>query len=177
MIETTAGLSQTPILRWLPGELFQQDYANKVILLYYTGITRMAKNILHEIVRGIFLNSPRHLGIIEEISENAKIAFNAIQTSNYQMLVSSVRESWRLNQLLDRGTNPPEVKKILDSIEDYLDAAKLLGAGGGGYLIMFAKSTDAALKIQQILKKSPPNKKARFIQFSLSEKGLQLTRS
>jgi galactokinase/mevalonate kinase-like predicted kinase len=58
MIETSSGLKQSPVLRWLPDQLFEQDYANKNILLYYTGITRIAKNILHEIVRGIFLNSP-----------------------------------------------------------------------------------------------------------------------
>lgn len=177
MIETSSGLKQSPVLRWLPDQLFEQDYANKNILLYYTGITRIAKSILHEIVRGIFLNSPRHLSVIEEIADNARSAFNAIQMANYSSLVESVRESWRLNQLLDSGTNPPEVQSILDKVEDCLDAAKLLGAGGGGYLIMFAKDRDAAGRIRKTLTENPPNNRARFVHFALSDQGLQLTRS
>jgi galactokinase/mevalonate kinase-like predicted kinase len=177
MIETASGLKQSPVLRWLPDQLFEQDYANSLILLYYTGITRIAKNILHEIVRGIFLNSPRHLGVIEDIAENARNAFNAIQMASYSSLVESVRESWRLNQLLDSGTNPPEVQGILDKVKDYLDAAKLLGAGGGGYLLMFAKDREAAERIRSILTENPPNNRARFVHFALSDQGLQLTRS
>ena len=61
LIETAPGLAQKPAIGWLPHHLFDHDYANRSILLYYTGITRLAKNILAEIVRGIFLNSPSHL--------------------------------------------------------------------------------------------------------------------
>ena len=58
LIETAPGLTQKPTLSWLPDHLFGHELANQRILLYYTGVTRLAKNILSEIVRGIFLNSP-----------------------------------------------------------------------------------------------------------------------
>ena len=74
LIETAPGLAQKPAIGWLPHHLFDHDYANRSILLYYTGITRLAKNILAEIVRGIFLNSPSHLGIIADIGANADFA-------------------------------------------------------------------------------------------------------
>lgn len=54
LIETEPGLEQRPTLRWLPEHLFDAEHANRTMLLYYTGITRLAKNILYEIVRGIF---------------------------------------------------------------------------------------------------------------------------
>ena len=90
LIETTSGIAQKPTLRWLPDHLFSSEYANKTILLYYTGITRLAKNILHEIVRGIFLNSPEHLRIVEAIGANAITAFNAAQKADYPGLVESI---------------------------------------------------------------------------------------
>ena len=176
-IETAPGLTQKPTFRWLPEHLFEADYANRTLLLYYTGITRLAKNILHEIVRGIFLNSPDHLRIVEAIGANAETAFDAIQKADYSGLAAAVRASWQLNQALDTGTNPPAVQGILDSIRDYLDAAKLLGAGGGGYLFLLAKDRDAAARIRRTLAESPPNDRARFVNFSLSDTGLQLTRS
>jgi len=177
LIETAAGLAQKPAIGWLPHHLFGHEYANRSILLYYTGITRLAKNILAEIVRGLFLNSPSHLGIIADIGANADFAATAIQKCDYGMLLAAIRNSWTLNQRLDSGTNPPEVQAILDSVRDYLGAAKLLGAGGGGYLLLFGKDEAAAARIKQHLAGHPPNPRARFVDFSLSATGLQLTRS
>ena len=177
LIETAPGLAQKPAIRWLPHHLFDHEYTNRSILLYYTGITRLAKNILVEIVRGLFLNSPTHLGIIADIGANADFASAAIQKCDYDMLLAAIRNSWRLNQRLDSGTNPPEVQQILDGIRDHLGAVKLLGAGGGGYLLLFGKDEAAAARIKHHLTNHPPNARARFVDFSLSETGLQLTRS
>jgi galactokinase/mevalonate kinase-like predicted kinase len=62
-------------------------------------------------------------------------------------------------------------------VNDYLLGYKLLGAGGGGYLLMFAKDRKAALKVREILEKNPPNKKARFVKLDVSAKGFQISRS
>ena len=177
LIETGPGLAQKPTLRWLPNQLFGPGYVNRSILLYYTGVTRLAKNILAEIVRGLFLNSPACLETIAEIGANASFAAAAVQKCDYQMLLAAMRNSWRLNQRLDSGTNPPEVQDILDTVKDHLAATKLLGAGGGGYLLLFARDEAAAARIKQTLLARPPNPRARFVDFTLSETGLQVTRS
>ncbi len=65
----------------------------------------------------------------------------------------------------------------MDKTGDYLAGAKLLGAGGGGYLLMMAKDEDTAARIRQILTANPPNAKARFVNFDLSTTGLEVTRS
>ena len=88
-----------------------------------------------------------------------------------------IRRSWELNQRLDPGTNPPEVQRILSQVGGDLTAAKLLGAGGGGFFLMFAKDEAAAQRIRNSLTQTPPNPRARFVDFTLSETGLQVTRS
>lgn len=177
MIETLPGMEQRPLVRWLPTNLFSAAYANQTILLYYTGITRIAKDILQEIVRGMFLNRARHLRLLEQIGRQAHVAFEAIQRDSWADLCAALRGSWDLNQALDAGTNPPEVAAILAGVADYLSAAKLLGAGGGGYLLMMAKDIEAATRIREKLAADPPNSLARFVQLDLSETGLQITRS
>ncbi|MEI6217470.1 MAG: bifunctional fucokinase/fucose-1-phosphate guanylyltransferase [bacterium] len=176
-IETTPGIMQKPVMRWLPNHFFSEAYANKQILLYYTGLTRIAHGILGEIVRGMFLNSSRHLGIIGEIGHNAIFTADAIQRNDWNGLCEAIRRSWNLNQRLDSGTNPPQVQAILDKVGDHVSAAKLLGAGGGGYILMLAKDVDAASRIRSALADSPPNNRARFVDLGLSAKGFQVTRS
>ena len=176
-IETRPGLRQSPQVHWLPQHWFEQAAVSQCLLLYYTGLTRLARNILGEVVRGMFLNSPRHLAVLEEIGWNAERTALAIQRCDEAGLAEAIRESWRLNQALDPGTNPPDVQAILDAVAPDLAAAKLAGAGGGGYLFMIARDPDAARRIREKLTRHPPNARARFVDFTVSATGLQVTRS
>jgi len=145
--------------------------------LYYTGVTRVARDILGEIVKAMFLNSSTHLQIFHEMKVHARETFEVILANDYQGLAEKVAISWTLNQRLDEGTNPPVIQEIIHRVDDYLLGYKLLGAGGGGYLLMFAKSEDAALRTRQNLESNPPNAKARFVDFSVSPGGFQVSRS
>ena len=42
---------------------------------------------------------------------------------------------------------------------------------------MVAKDPDAALRIRQLLTENRPNDRARFVEMSLSDKGLEISRS
>ena len=177
VIETVPGLDQKPIIRWLPEHLFEEGLRSGTLLLYYTGITRLAKNILQEIVRSLFLNSRPHLNIINDIRSHALRTFDALQMGSWHTLADAVRTSWELNQRLDNGTNPPVVQAILDPIAEYVAGAKLLGAGGGGYLLIVAKDEQAARLLRKRLTEKPPNATARFVDFSISQEGMAITRS
>ena len=54
---------------------------------------------------------------------------------------------------------------------------KLLGAGGGGFMYMVAKDPQAALRIREMLTENPLAPNARFVEMSISDKGLQISRS
>ena len=88
-----------------------------------------------------------------------------------------VGKTWKQNKLLDPGTNPETVEQIISRIHDYCIGYKLPGAGGGGFLYMVAKSPEAAARIKSILTETPPNSCARFVEMSLSDKGLEVSRS
>ena len=177
LLETEPGIIQKPGIKWLPDQLFSRRETRDMMLLYYTGVTRVARDILGEIVKGMFLNSSPHLAIFNEMKIHARETFDAILNNDYISVAEKVAISWDLNQRLDEGTNPPVIRNIIQRIDDYLLGYKLLGAGGGGYLLMFAKSTEAALKVKNQLETDPPNSKARFVDFTVSETGFQVSRS
>jgi galactokinase/mevalonate kinase-like predicted kinase len=177
LIETKPGLEQIPTIRWVPYSFFEAPEMKGRVLLYYTGITRVAHNILGEIVRGLFLNRQQNIAIIRELKQNAYFCYDAILRNDVEELVEGLGRNWALSQRLDGGTNPPAIQAILDQCGDALAAAKLLGAGGGGYLLLVAQDAEAAVQIRERLAEQPPNAKARFIEWSLSHTGFQVTRS
>jgi len=177
LIETRAGLDQKPLLRWAPTSFFKNPAVKERVLLYYTGVTRLARNILADIVRGIFLNSRARLATLDAIGQTAHFVYDAIQRDDIEGVAEGVRRSWQLNQRLDSGTNVPNVQAILDTCGSDLAAAKLLGAGGGGYLFMIAASAESAGRIRTKLEQTPPNARARFVEMTISEMGLHITRS
>ena len=177
LLQTTSGMNQSPLVRWLPDYLFTAPEYRACHLLYYTGITRTAKGILAEIVRGMFLNSTEHLSLLAQMKSHALDLYEAVQRGNFDEMGRLVGKTWEQNKRLDSGTNPPEVEAIIRQIADYCLGYKLPGAGGGGYLYMVAKSPEAAARIRSILTQDPPNACARFVDMTLSDKGFQVSRS
>ena len=177
LLQTGKGFDQSPQVRWLPNDLWVQPEYHACHLLYYTGITRTAKHILAEIVRRMFLNHHDELSMLREMKVHAMEMYEAIQRNDFMQMGAFVRKTWQQNQMLDNGTNPPQVAQLTSLIDDLCLGYKLPGAGGGGYLYMIAKDPEAAARIKQILGEHRQNKNARFVEMTLSTKGLQISRS
>jgi galactokinase/mevalonate kinase-like predicted kinase len=177
MVSSQPGVSQDIRTYWLPHEVLGHGIANETALLYYTGITRTAKGVLREIVRGMFMNSHDTVHILKEIGENTGPAMDAIMRNAYEDLGYVVRKSWELNRRLDSGTCPPSVEQIYSLIDDYVFGAKLLGAGGGGYMVMFCKDRGAATRVKSLLSEARFELGSRFVDFDVSTTGLTVTRS
>ena len=177
LLQTQRGFSQNPVVRWLPDGLYTQPEYAQCHLLYYTGITRTAKTILAEIVRRMFLNEHDQLALLRQMKEHTMQMYEAIQLQDFRQMGLLVRKTWEQNQLLDSGTNPPEVAAITNLVDDLCWGYKLPGAGGGGYLYMVAKDPEAAVRIKTILNENRQHPNARFVDMTLSKTGLQISRS
>lgn len=177
LLSTGKGFDQTPVVRTLSEHLYTDPEYASCHLLYYTGITRTAKQILGEIVRGMFLYSTEHLALLDEMKEHADEMYETLQLLHFEELGRQIRKTWEQNRRLDPGTNPESVERITRLIDDYCLGYKLPGAGGGGYLYMVAKDPAAAARIKAVLQANRPNGCARFVNMSISRSGLQVSRS
>ncbi len=177
LLQSGAGLIQRPNVNWLPEGLFTDPTYAPCHLLYYTGITRTAKNILSEIVKRMFLNSSETLDILDSMKHHTREMATAIQRRDFTRFGELTDISWGLNKRLDPGTNPPAVQSIISSVAQYLAGCKLTGAGGGGFLYMVAKDPEAAVRIRGILSQNPTGSGARFVDMAISGRGLQISRS
>lgn len=178
LLQTSKGSDQTPLVRRLPSDLFTDQQYAPCHLLYYTGLTRTAKDILAEIVRRMFLNHGAQIQMLRDMKHHAMDMYDAIQRDDFKRYGQLVGRTWEQKKGIDRGTNPPAVEAIIRLIDDLCLGYKLPGAGGGGFLYMVAKDPDAASRIRHILNTAPglqPN--ARMVEMSISRQGLHVTRS
>ena len=177
LLQSQKGFNQQPLVRWMPDDLYTQPEYASCHLLYYTGITRTAKTILAEIVRRMFLNSNGQLRLLREMKAHTLDMYDAIQRQDFCRMGQLIGTTWHQNQMLDSGTNPDAVRQITDMVDDLCLGYKLPGAGGGGYLYMVAKDPEAAARIKQTISANVTTPNARFVDMTLSKKGLQISRS
>lgn len=177
LLETEKGFLQKPQVNWLPDYLFSNPEYKPCHILYYTGITRVAKSILGEIVRGMFLNSNEHLAILHDMKMHAREMSDCIQHGNFTQYGKHILKTWEQKKKIDSGTNPPDIQRVIDLIKDYSLGYKLPGAGGGGFLYMVAKDPDAAARIRKTVQENRSNERARFVEMQLSKTGFQVSRS
>jgi fucokinase / fucose-1-phosphate guanylyltransferase len=177
LLETESGWDQSPRIRWLPDKLFTDPEYQSSMLLYYTGITRVARNLLSEIVEGMFLNEHDRLSVLKEMKQHAIDTWEVIQQGNYEAYAQKINKTWDLNKQLDSGTTNPEIDSLISRIEDLSIGHKLPGAGGGGYFYICAKDPEAAQRIKSKLNEDPLNPLARFVDMKISKTGMVVSRS
>lgn len=177
LLQTQAGFDQSAIARWAPDTLFTNPDTRPCHLLFYTGVTRTAKNILAEIVRGMFLNSSTQLDILDGMKQHALAMYDTLQIADIDTYGKLLRQTWEQNKALDAGTNPPVIEEICKRIDDLCAGYKLPGAGGGGFMYMVAKDIEAARRIRKVLTENPITANSRFVDMSVSTSGLQVSRS
>lgn len=177
LLQTGPGFDQNAVARRVPDTLFTDPTMHPCHLLYYTGVTRTAKHILAEIVRGMFLNNTRHLDLLGQMKQHALTVFDALQMNNLECFGRLVRETWQQNKALDAGTNPAIIEALCRRVDDLCYGYKLPGAGGGGFMYMVAKDPEAARRIRRMLQDKPLTPNSRFVEMSVSRTGLQVSRS
>lgn len=120
------------------------NFINSRVVLVHTGGFRSAKNILIEqqnVNRD--LSKDQYLSKMLEIADNG---YNEIKSglndSNFKSLCELVNESWALKQSLSNNISNDDVNNIINiGKKSGAYAAKLLGAGGAGF-VLFMGSED-----------------------------------
>ncbi len=174
-VTTQAGLIPDPTLHYLPSDLLDPSKNGGTTLLYYTGITRLAKNILAQVV-GRYLDRDRQtLSTLQQIAQCAQQTAEALAQKDLTAFGHLVARAWELNKQLDPNSTNDEVEELMQRIAPHIHGAKLLGAGGGGFLLMVCKSPEHTHQLKQDLQQSPGNARARFFAYSINNTGLTVT--
>jgi galactokinase/mevalonate kinase-like predicted kinase len=142
------------------------------VTLYYTGITRLAKSILQDVVKQANENTPAYMFTLHHIKKLAAEAREAILKHDIELLGDVILESWEANKRIHPSATNAEIDALLSETKAYYRGVKLLGAGGGGYALFISSDRAKAEKLKQVLSRRASNSKARLLDLSLNDEGL-----
>ena len=144
-------------------------------LLYFTGQKRMARNILRKVL-SFYAENPHNFAsiLVDSLKRGAKAAASAIERQDFDALADALNGYWRDKKLLDNGSTNERVENIIERIRPWTAAVSLMGAGGGGFMLVLAKSAKAAAAIRGELTARPPSMHSRFYDLQIDCEGLRL---
>jgi len=175
MIVTEPGMVPDAHIHYVPADILDPKANGGRTLLYYTGITRLAKNILHQVV-GRYLNRDRDaITTLEHIGSVARDVMDAFIRKDIERFGRLMDVAWQLNKRLDPNSSNEEIEALFARVAPHIHGGKLLGAGGGGFMLMICKSPEDAAAVRRMLERDPPNERARFFDFGVSNEGLVVT--
>ena len=175
LITTRPGLVPDPTVRYVPPDVLDPKANGSQTLLYYTVITRLAKNILAQVV-GRYLDRNRAaMATLRRIQALASEVAEAMARKDLAAFGEAIDRAWVLNKELDPESSNPQIEAILARVRQHIYGAKLLGAGGGGFLLLVSRSPEDAVLVKRQLESEQPNPRARFFDFAVSQDGLAIS--
>lgn len=123
-----------------------QDY----LMLFFTGLSRTASQVAAEQIKVIPKRKKELCLMLEMVGEGLKIINSNRRLSDFGKLL---HENWKIKCSLSSKISTPLIDEIYSTaIRAGALGGKLLGAGGGGFVLFFAEP-DVHKKIKEKLKK------------------------
>lgn len=121
------------------------------IVLVYTGKTRLARNLLQDVLRNWYARDETIFATEKRLIEIAETCFSAFRRGDLATIGECVNEYWRLKKVLAPGSEPERVTRLIAAVREHTLAASLCGAGGGGFLFLLLRApADRAAVVSKI---------------------------
>ncbi|KAM8946017.1 L-fucose kinase [Pelodytes ibericus] len=133
----------------LPGGFLQT--LNQHLLLVYTGKTRLARNLLQDVLRNWYARVPDIVHNADALVDTAEQCADAFRTGNLLLLGRCLNQYWRQKKCMAPGCEPLAVRRIMDALEPYVCGQSLAGAGGGGFLYILTTKPQQREALQTVL--------------------------
>jgi fucokinase len=151
----------------------RQDEFSAHLVLYNTGIQRMAKDLLRQVVSRYLARETATVQVLHSIKTLAVEMSYAMAEGDWKHLGGLLDRHWQLNQILDPHTANAPINAILGRARPWIYGAKLAGAGGGGFLMLLARDREAANMLRGELAQ-PAVAQGAVVDFKIASDGLRV---
>jgi fucokinase len=175
IITAKPGLVPNPEIQGVKPDLLDPGINLGQTMLYYTGMRRLAKNILRNIVGRYLDRNRRTMDTLRKLRAFPPLLVDAMERADMVSFGELLDRALHLKKEIDPDSSNPEMETILEKFKSRMSGATFLGAGGGGFLLVVGNSPKDAEAARIALEKYPPNPLARFFDYSISDTGLEVS--
>lgn len=125
------------------------------LLLVYTGKTRLARNLLQDVVRSWYSRLPQMVHNAQQLVANAEECAKACLDGSLSGLGLCLSRSWQQKKLMAPGCEPASVRLMMEALRPLVLGQSLAGAGGGGFLYVLTKLPRQRQEVMDTLSKTP----------------------
>jgi D-glycero-alpha-D-manno-heptose-7-phosphate kinase len=110
------------------------------LLLFYLDMSRSASAIL-KLQATVMKNGTQQFGNLSRIRQQVETMKNSILIEDFEAVGASLHENWILKREMTELTSNPEIDELYElALRNGALGGKVLGAGGGGFLLLCVKS-------------------------------------
>jgi fucokinase len=142
-------------------------------VLIYSGLRRMARDILERVVERHLVRERGMRAIVDALKANAFAMRDAIRAGDLDAMVRELDRSRRLKAAIDPASTTSELEAMVASLGRDVAAWIMPGAGGGGFFFVIARSHSGAERIRAHVARRPPHPASRVVDWALAERGVR----
>ncbi|XP_048079455.1 L-fucose kinase isoform X2 [Ursus arctos] len=127
---------------------------NDHLLLVYTGKTRLARNLLQDVLRSWYARLPAVVQNAHSLVRHTEECAEAFRQGSLPLLGQCLTSYWEQKKLMAPGCEPLAVRRMMDVLAPHVHGQSLAGAGGGGFLYLLTKEPRQKEALEAILAKT-----------------------
>ncbi|KAK1330581.1 hypothetical protein QTO34_010776, partial [Cnephaeus nilssonii] len=127
---------------------------NDHLLLVYTGKTRLARNLLQDVLRSWYARLPAVVQNAHSLVRHTEECAKAFHQGSLPLLGQCLTLYWEQKKLMAPGCEPLAVRRMMDVLAPHVYGQSLAGAGGGGFLYLLTKEPKQKEALEAVLAKT-----------------------
>ncbi|XP_027948311.1 L-fucose kinase isoform X4 [Eumetopias jubatus] len=124
------------------------------LLLVYTGKTRLARNLLQDVLRSWYARLPAVVQNAHSLVQHTEECAKAFRQGSLPLLGQCLTSYWEQKKLMAPGCEPLAVRRMMDVLAPHVHGQSLAGAGGGGFLYLLTKEPRQKEALEAVLAKT-----------------------
>jgi len=151
------------IKRWIKNEL------EASLVLYYTGTSRDSAKIIDDQIRHTREKNEKSIDAMHQLKKSASVMKEAILKGEFELFAQCLREGWEAKKQTSSVISNPYIEELYQFVMNHGGkAAKISGAGGGGFMMIYC---DPIRRYELI--KALETLEGKVVQTSFTEIGTQ----
>ena len=135
------------------------------LMLFYTGVSRSASNILSDQDKRSKLNDREMISELDYVKQSCIEIENALTSGDFDKLGIMMHDHWVRKRARSPGMTSPWIDEAYEAaLKAGASGGKLVGAGGGGFLLLYSEHPNG-------VRKKLLGSKLRELRFSFDERG------